>query len=47
MTQGMFLVDTNIWVESLLEQERVLEVNDFLTRIPSESLFITDLHFIQ
>ena len=41
----MFLVDTNIWVESLLEQERVLEVNDFLTRIPSESLFITDFAF--
>jgi hypothetical protein len=44
----MFLVDTNIWLERLLDQERAAEVGDFLDRFPSEHLFMTDfaLHSI-
>ncbi|MEX2598925.1 MAG: PIN domain-containing protein [Dehalococcoidia bacterium] len=38
----MFLVDTNVWLERLLDQERSGEVEDFLTRIPTDQLAITD-----
>lgn len=44
----MFLVDTNVWLERLLDQDRAAEVGDFLNRFPSEWLFMTDftLHSI-
>ncbi len=44
----MFLIDTNIWVERLLHQEKSEIVGQFLNRIPSEQLFISDfaLHSI-
>lgn len=44
----MYLVDTNIWLERLLEQERTEEVKNFLDKVPSESFWITDfaLHSI-
>jgi len=44
----MFLVDTNVWLERLLDQERSSEVARFLDRIPGDQLFITDfsLHSI-
>ncbi len=43
-----FLVDTNIWLERLLSQEKEKEVEKFLSVIPSENLFISDfsLHSI-
>ena len=41
----MYLVDTNVWLERLLEQARAEEVAQFLDRIPSERLFITDFAF--
>ncbi len=41
----MFLLDTNIWLEELLEQERSKEVSDFLTRTPSSFLHITDFSY--
>lgn len=41
----MFLIDTNVWLERLLDQERSLEVADFLSVIPSDYLFITDFSF--
>ena len=41
----MYLVDTNIWLERLLEQERSEEVAKFLNFIPTEKLFITDFSF--
>jgi predicted nucleic acid-binding protein len=41
----MYLVDTNIWLERLLDQARANEVGDFLNRIPSEQIFITDFSF--
>ena len=44
----MYLVDTNVWLERLLEQERSGEVREFLAQTPSNSLHITDfaLHSI-
>src|SRR5258706_12186088 len=43
-----FLVDTNIWLERLLDQEKSQEVNEFLQKIPSENLSVSDfsLHSI-
>lgn len=41
----MFLVDTNIWLERLLEQVRSEEVGQFLEQIPSDQLLITDFSF--
>lgn len=44
----MYLVDTNVWLERLLDQARSDEVGRFLATTPSESLFVTDfaLHSI-
>lgn len=41
----MYLVDTNIWLERLLDQVKSQEVGKFLERVPSEQLFITDFAF--
>jgi uncharacterized protein len=41
----MYLVDTNIWLERLLEQDRSDEVRQFLDRVPTEQLLITDFSF--
>ena len=41
----MYLIDTNIWLERLLDQERSIEVGSFLDRMPSNLLFITDFSF--
>ena len=44
----MYLVDTNVWLERLLDQERSGEVGEFLDQISSHHLYITDfaLHSI-
>ena len=44
----MYLVDTNIWLERLLDQERSAEAGQFLDRIPTDQLLMTDftLHSI-
>ena len=44
----MYLVDTNIWLERLLDQDRSEEVGDFLQRVPNDRLYLTDftLHSI-
>ncbi|MCX7854438.1 MAG: PIN domain-containing protein [Anaerolineae bacterium] len=44
----MFLVDTNVWVERLLDQEHSEEVGQFLDEVPPDALSITDfaLHSI-
>lgn len=44
----MYLVDTNVWLERFLEQERAGEVRDFLDQTPSDRLCLTDfaLHSI-
>lgn len=41
----MYLVDTNVWLERLLDQERSAEVESFLEAIPSDQLFMTDFTF--
>jgi hypothetical protein len=38
----MSLVNTNVWLERFLEQARAEEVGEFLDRIPSEQLGLTD-----
>lgn len=44
----MYLLDTNVWLERLLDQEKSSQVVQFLERSPSEHLGITDfsLHSI-
>ena len=44
----MYLVDTNIWLEVLLQQERSDEVGDLLSKVATDHLFVTDftLHSI-
>ena len=41
----MLLVDTNVWLERLLDQEKSDEVGRFLDATPSERPFITDFAF--
>jgi len=41
----MYLVDTNVWLERLLDQERSWEVGRLLDQISSDQLFITDFSF--
>ncbi len=41
----MFLVDTNVWLESLLDQENAVEVREFLQRVPTDDLAMTDFAF--
>ena len=41
----MYLLDTNIWLERLLGQERSDAVGHFLNRTPTKELFITDFAF--
>lgn len=43
-----YLLDTNIWLESMLDQERSADVAKFLAVIPSDQLHLTDfsLHSI-
>ena len=44
----MFVVDTNVWLELLLEQEKAGEVRRFLEQTDASQLAITDfsLHSI-
>lgn len=41
----MYLVDTNVWLERILAQERSVEVGRFLSHVPSEHLHLTDYSF--
>jgi len=44
----MYLLDTNVWLERLLNQERSAEVEKFLAKVSSEKINMTDfsLHSI-
>jgi len=42
VTEPLYLVDTNVWLERLLDQERSEEVGRFLGHTSSERLFMTD-----
>jgi len=39
------LVDTNVWLERILDQAKSAEVGDFLDRTPADHLFVTDFAF--
>lgn len=41
----MYLVDTNVWLERLLEQERFGEVRRFLDSTETSKIFLTDFSF--
>ncbi|MGB9586336.1 MAG: type II toxin-antitoxin system VapC family toxin [Anaerolineales bacterium] len=41
----MYLLDTNVWLERLLDQDKSPDVGKFLDRIPSDQIFITDFAF--
>jgi hypothetical protein len=41
----MYLVDTNVWLERLLDQAKSGEVGRFLGRVSSDRLFMTDFAF--
>jgi hypothetical protein len=41
----MYLLDTNVWLERLLDRARSEEVGSFLDQTSSELLFITDSSF--
>jgi predicted nucleic acid-binding protein len=41
----MYLVDTNVWLERLLDQAKSGEVGQFLDYLPSDRLAITDFAF--
>jgi predicted nucleic acid-binding protein len=39
----MYLIDTNIFLEALLEQQKAEEVHKFFEKVDLETLFITDI----
>lgn len=41
----MYLVDTNVWLEQFLNQEKSEEVRQFLASLSTENLYITDFTF--
>lgn len=41
----MYLIDTNVWLERLLDQEHAKEVGRFLDAMPSELFSMTDFTF--
>lgn len=41
----MYLLDTNIWLERLLDQSKSDQVRQFLEKVDSNQLFITDFAF--
>jgi predicted nucleic acid-binding protein len=41
----MYLVDTNVWLERLLNQQKSEEVGEFLGRVRAGDLYVTDFTF--
>ncbi len=41
----MYLVDTNVWLERMLDQARSEDVGRFLARTPGGELFVSDFGF--
>lgn len=41
----MYLFDTNIWLERLLDQDNSEVVGELLDKIPLEQIFVTDFSF--
>ncbi len=40
-----YLLDTNVWLERLLDQDRADEVRQLLETVPSDRLLVTDFSF--
>lgn len=38
----MYLIDTNIWLERMLDQDESAIVGEFLTRLPTDRFLVTD-----
>src|SRR5436309_8805248 len=41
----MYLVDTNVWLELLLNQDKSDEVGQFLSQVSTRDLYVTDFTF--
>jgi len=41
-TKVRYLVDTNVWLERLLDQKNSDVASEFLTKIPTDNLFVSD-----
>src|SRR5438128_10165240 len=41
----MYLVDTNIWLEHLLNQSKAREASQFITGVDTSQLFLSDFSF--
>lgn len=41
----MYLVDTNVWLERLLNQAKSAEVGQFLSKVAARDLYVTDFAF--
>lgn len=41
----MYLIDTNVWLERLLDHPQATAVEQFLTHTPTTALFLTDFAF--
>jgi uncharacterized protein len=41
----MYLVDTNVWLERLLNQAKSDEVGEFLSKVSTGDLYVTDFSF--
>ena len=41
----MYLLDTNVWLERLLNQEKSAQVEKLLAKVPSEKINMTDFCF--
>ncbi len=41
-TKVRYLVDTNVWLERLLDQEKSATASEFLKSTPTDSLFVSD-----
>lgn len=41
----MWLIDTNVWLERLLNQKKSEEVRQLIDNMPAEKLYITDFAF--
>jgi hypothetical protein len=41
----VYLLDTNVWLERVLDQDRSEEVGRLLDQVPSDQLLITDFSF--
>jgi uncharacterized protein len=46
-TKVRYLIDSNIWLERLLDQDKSDIVSEFLDTVPLDQIFISDFAYIQ